>query len=70
MTDSKKFNEKLPSKEKFYSSLNDKKITDKEYEHVINVLEKFEMKTMEDYHNLYLKCNVLLLADVFEKFRK
>ena len=70
MTDSKKFNEKLPSKEKFYSSLTDKKITDKEYEHVINVLEKFEMKTMEDYHNLYLKCNVLLLADVFEKFRK
>ena len=56
MTDSKKFNEKLPSKEKFYSSLTDKKITDKEYEHVINVLEKFEMKTMEDYHNLYLKC--------------
>ena len=70
MTDSKKFNEKLPSKEKFYSSLTDKKITDKEYEHVINVLEKFEMKTMEDYHNLYLKCNVLLLADVFEKSRK
>ena len=70
MTDSKKFNEKLPSKEKFYSSLTDKKITDKEYEHVINVLEKIEMKTMEDYHNLYLKCNVLLLADVFEKFRK
>ena len=70
MTDSKNFNEKLPSKEKFYSSLTDKKITDKEYEHVINVLEKFEMKTMEDYHNLYLKCNVLLLADVFEKFGK
>ena len=27
------------------------------------------MKTMKDYHDLYLKCNVLLLADVFQKFR-
>ena len=24
---------------------------------------------MEDYHNFYLKCDILLLADVFEKFR-
>ena len=27
------------------------------------------MKTMKDYHDLYLKCDVLLLPDVFEKFR-
>ena len=27
------------------------------------------MKTMKDYHDLYLKCHVLLLADVFEKIR-
>ena len=27
------------------------------------------MKTMKDYHDLYLKCDVLLLADVFEKCR-
>ena len=28
------------------------------------------MKTLKDYHDLYLKCGALLLADVFEKFRK
>ena len=27
------------------------------------------MKAMKDYHYLYLRCNVLLLADVFEKFK-
>ena len=27
------------------------------------------MKTSRDYYNLYLKCDVLLLADVFQKFR-
>ena len=27
------------------------------------------MKTMKDYHNLYLKCDILLLADVSGKFR-
>ena len=69
MTDSDKFKEQLPRKEKFYSSLTGKKNSDKEYEHVHKVLNKFDMKTMKDYHNLYLKCDVLLLADVFEKFR-
>ena len=49
--------------------LTDRKNTDKEYEYVIKVWLKFEMKTMKDYHNLYLKCKFLLLADVFEKFR-
>ena len=69
MTDFEKFKEKLLSKEKFYSSLTGKKISDKEYDHVLNVWNKFEMKTMKDYHDLYLKCDVLLLAQVFEKFR-
>ena len=40
-----------------------------EYKHVLKVWKKFEMKVVNDYHNLYLKCDVLLLADVSEKFR-
>ena len=69
MSDFEKFKEKFPIKEKFYSSLIDRKITNKQYEHVINIWSKSEMKTMKDYHDLYLKCDILLLGDVFKKFR-
>ena len=27
------------------------------------------MKMIKDYHDLYLKCDILLLADIFKKFR-
>ena len=64
-----KFKEELPSKEKFYSLLTGEKIGKKEYEHVVKVCKKFEVKIMKDYHNFYLKCDILLLADVFETFR-
>ena len=66
MSDFERFKEELPSKEKFYSSLTGRKITDKEYEHVFNVWSKIEMKTIKDCHELYLKWDVLLLADAFE----
>ena len=47
MSDFEKIKGELPSKEKFYSSLTDGKISDKEYEHVLNAWAKFEMKTMK-----------------------
>ena len=69
MSDFEKFKKQLPSKEKFYNSLTGKKFSNKEYDHVLKVWNKLEMKTMKDYHDLYLKYDVSLLADVFEKFR-
>ena len=63
------FKEELQSKEKFYSLLTGKEISDNVYEHVLKVWNTFQMKTMKDYHDLYLKYNVLLLADVFGKIR-
>ena len=66
-----KFNEsQLPIKKYFHSILNNQHITDKDYHHAQNVWKTFNIKTMGDYHDLYLKSDILLLADVFENFRK
>ena len=65
-----KFDEKLPSKEDFHSILNDEHITDDQYKHAQNVWNTFNLKNMGEYHDLYLKSDILLLADVFENFRK
>ena len=65
-----KFNEKLPTKENVFSIMNNEHITDQDYEHAKTVWKVFKLQTMGEHHNLYMKSDVLLLADVFENFRK
>ena len=80
MNSFEKFNkEKLPAENYCYSSTKDGKISDdgkisnghisvKDYLTCEKTWDKFEMKNMGDYHDHYLKKDVLLLADAFEKF--
>ena len=66
-----KFNlTELPTKDEFFSILNDQHITNREYDHARKVWETFNLKNMGEYHDLDLKSDVLLLADVFESVRK
>ena len=66
-----KLNEtRLPEKEEFYSNLNMEDVTDAIYMHVKRVCKDFEIKNLGEYHDLYLKSDTLLLADVFKNFRK
>ena len=71
MTDWDKFKEtKLPLKEAFYSKLNMAGVREKDYEHANRTWKEFGLKGLGEYHDLYLKTDVILLANVFEAFRK
>ena len=66
----KKFNDPNPPTHRaFYSKLSGKGISKKNYNHVWNVWNTFNMKIFKEYHELYNETDVLLLADVFENFR-
>ena len=45
-------------------------IADANYMHGKKVCKDFEIKNLGEYHDLHLKSDTLLLADVSEKFRK
>ena len=71
MNSFKKFEDsRLPKKEDFFSIMNNEHITDEEYQHAQNVWNEFGLSSMGEYHDLYLKSDILLLTDVFENFRK
>ena len=64
-----KFNEKIiPGKELFYSNLTLKNISETDYAHANNVFKKFNINNLGEYHDLYVRSDTLLLADIFQDF--
>ena len=62
-----KFDEtSLPPKEGFYNLLG---ISNEDYAHSQKVWEVFEINNRDEYHDLYVQSDTLLVADVFENFR-
>ena len=65
-----KFEEsQLPPIEAFYSNLNMSNVSDGDYQHAQRVWKEFRIGNLGDYHDLYLRTDVILLANVFEAFR-
>lgn len=60
----------LPTREKFASSLNGyQEISEKDYVHAQKVFKEFNCCNVGEYSDIYLKTDVLILCDIFEKFR-
>ena len=66
-----KFNKaSLPNVDKFYSNRNMSGVSDGDYEHACRVWKEFGIRNMGEYHDLYLRTDVVLLANVFKSFRR
>ena len=64
------FNEtQLPPISAFHSNLNMSSISEEDYQHAQRVWKEFGIRDLGDYHDLYLRTDVVLLANVFEAFR-
>ena len=65
-----RFNEvSLAKKWTFYIELNQENISDEDYIHAQKVIEEFKSKNIGEYHDLYLRSDLLLLTDVFGNFK-
>ena len=59
----------MPDKNAFYSELYLEDISDEDYAHAQKLSKYFNLKSLGDYHDLYVQSNTLMLADVFENVR-
>ena len=65
-----RFNDiQLPLIDAFYSNLNMSSISEEDYQHTQRVWKEFGIHNLGDYHDLYLRTDVVLLANMYETFR-
>ena len=71
ISDFNKFKEEqLPPIECFYNDMTNEHLSENEYKRAQSIWNILNIKNLGEYHDLYVLCDTLLLADVFEAYRK
>ncbi|KYN23183.1 hypothetical protein ALC57_04403 [Trachymyrmex cornetzi] len=55
---------RLPPRESFYSSLTGDTVSESDYAHAVNIWQRFSIRTIGEYSDLYLKTEFELLTDI------
>ena len=63
------YDKKLPSINKFYSSLKLQNISEEEYNKTLEIYKKLECKNIKDFLEIYMTLDVCLQTDIFNSFR-
>ena len=61
---------KIPSRKDFYSNIQEKSISREEHKFATRMWDKFKINNLTEYAELYCEIDTLLLAEIFQKFRK
>ena len=69
LTEENIYDNKLPSTDKFYSSLKLRDIKKEEYDKTLEIYKKLKCKNVKDYLEIYMKLDICLQADIFNVFR-
>lgn len=64
------FKRGFPSREEFYNDLTEEPLKQEDYDHGRKVYEEMKCKNMGDYHDIYVKHDVALLADIMREIRE
>ena len=68
-SEEKLYETQLPSQQDFYSELQEKSLSDEDYQHALNVWDHFEFSIFNEYMEFYMCLDVVLLQFIFEKYR-